>query len=109
MRRLADIAPDFMAELHAALIAEGYSELVIQLPIVMVGRVSVDQTVSMGYIQIHSPSLSEEQWHKARESVSTICIAQPHWLNIDLDAANRICGIEIEVSGRADLIKQLSY
>jgi len=95
VRRLADAAPDLVAELDAALTCEGHRELAKQLSLLLLGQISVDEIANMAYVDVHYPGLSEDHWHKARESLSTVCLAQPYCFNIDLDVADRICGIEI--------------
>jgi hypothetical protein len=106
MQRLAQVAPEFVSELEAALLAEGHDAVARQLPIVLLREVSIDRTSHMGYVQIQHPGLNDDQWHKAKESISTLDFAGPYWFHIDLDVSDRICGVELK--GRDDLLENLA-
>jgi len=106
MAQLRHVAPEFIAELEAALKHEGHDTVVKQLPDLLLGEVSIDRTLHIGYVRFQHPGLSEEQWAKAKESISTLTFAQPYWFNIDLDVSNRICGVEL--SDRDELLDKLA-
>ena len=106
MQRLAELAPEFVAEVETALLDNGHDVVAKQVAIVLLREVSIDRTSHMGCIRVQHPELNEDQYHKANESISELNFADPYWFHILLDVSDRICGIE--VSGRDEFLNKLA-
>ena len=100
--RLADVAPDFAAEVAAALESEGFSQLYAKVYEASVERWTWDHRANAGYIYV---AQAKSLHHSETPAAETIAFADPHWFNVDLRSNGDIFGIEL--LGRREIIERL--
>ena len=84
MTRLADLVPEFVAELEGALEGEGRAALASQLRDAELERCAFDRELGAGYLHLRGAA------SPAAEKVS---FREPHWFGVELEAAGRVRGI----------------
>ena len=106
MKTIAAAAPDFAAELSAALAGEGEEPLAVQLIRAQITHLTYDDTADAGYIYLEPPVAPIPSLHREAAKVKkTIPFGNPHWFNIDVDHEGYAFGVE--VLGRKDVIAKL--
>ena len=104
MSVLASIVPKLVAEVSAALIAEGRGEFIPQLESGIIERCSYDQSVEAGYVYFVRPAPSLHFAKLAVPIAETISFLDVGF-NIDIDHDGYIFGIEF--LDRADFVAEL--
>jgi uncharacterized protein YuzE len=94
MSRLASIVPELIAEVGAALAAEGRSELVAQLEAGVIERCTYDPSVDAGYIYLSRPRPSPHFAKLAAPVAETIPFLDAGF-NVDVDHDGHIFGVEL--------------
>jgi len=101
MKTLAEIAPDFVAEVKIVLEAEGQAALAEQIEGARITRCTYDRTVDAGYIYFDRLAPNPLFTKLAAPVAETLPFASPHWFNIDVDHDGQLFGIEL--LGRRDV------
>ena len=104
MKTLKATVPDLVAEVGAALTAEGRNTLVPQLATATIEHCTYDQEANAGYIYIVRPS-KRSLSNLAAPVAETISFYEKHGINIDVDHDGNIFGIEW--LDRPDIIRTL--
>lgn len=86
MARLAELVPDFVAELERALSGEGRAALASQLHDAEVERCTFDRELGAGYIYLRGATAPVAE---------TVSFREPHWFGVDVDHDGRPYGIEL--------------
>ena len=105
MRDLKSTVPDLVAEVGAALTAEGRDMLVSQLATAAIEHCTYDQAANASYIYMARPSPSPHFSNLAAPVAETISFYGEHGINIDVDHDGNIFGIEL--LDRPDIITKL--
>jgi uncharacterized protein YuzE len=105
MRTLASTVPGLVAELGAALTADGHLPLLSQLTSARIDRCTYDEEADAGYIYLLRPAPSPHFANLAAPVAETIAFFQTHGFNIDVDHDGNLYGIEL--LGRPDIIVKL--
>jgi uncharacterized protein YuzE len=105
MPTLLSILPHLVAEVEAALAAEGRAELVTQLASAIILQCSFDQEADAGYIELNRYSPSLHFAKLATPVAETLSFFENHGINIDIDHDGQLFGIEL--IGRPDIIPKL--
>lgn len=106
MASLSDAAPEFSAEVAAALCGIGRTTLASQLVTAEISRATYDADADAGYIYLRPPVPALPGVHREAAPVrETVPFEGPHWFNVDVDHEGYAFGVE--VLGRMDLIERL--
>jgi uncharacterized protein YuzE len=105
MRTLTTTVPGLVAEVGAALTAEGRDALVPQLATAAIERCTYDEEANAGYIYIVRPSQSPQYANLGAPVAETISFYGERGINIDVDHDGNIYGIEF--LDRPDVIAKL--
>lgn len=84
MARLADLVPDFVAEVERVLAGEGRAALASQLRDADVALCTFDRELGAGYIHFKRVTVAEK-----------VSFREPHWFGVDVDGDGRVVGIEL--------------
>lgn len=84
MARLADLVPDFVAEVERALAGEGRADLASQLRDAEVERVTFDRELGAGYVHFRRATVAEK-----------VSFREPHWFGVEIDGDGKVLGIEL--------------
>ena len=86
MTRLADIVPDFVAELEGALSGSGRAALASKLRNAEVERCTFDREQGAGYIYLRGAT---------PPAAETFSFREPHWFGVEVDHDGRLHGIDL--------------
>ena len=95
MNALAAVAPEFQAEVSAALASEGRADLASQVAGAIIERCTYDASVNAGYIYLARPAPSAHFAKLAAPVAETIPFFGDGGFNIDVDHDGHILGIEL--------------
>jgi len=104
MSRLASIVPELVAEVGAALVAEGRGGLTPQLELGIIERCTYDSSSDAGYIYLTRPRPSPHFAKLAAPVAETIPFLEAGF-NVDVDHDGHIFGIEL--LSRSDFFAKL--
>ena len=105
MRTLKLAVPDLVAEVGAALTAEGRDQLVSPLAAAAIERCTYDEEANAGYIYLVRPAPSPHFAKLGAPVAETVSFYGEHGINIDIDHDGNIFGIEL--LDRPDVITKL--
>jgi uncharacterized protein YuzE len=103
--QLATIAPELVSELATVLVAEGRTDLAIQLRSAEIRQCNYDGSVDAGYIYLVRPRPS---WYYEKLSApvkETVACNIQSGLNVDVDHDGNLFGIEF--LSRPDIVAKL--
>ena len=84
MARLADLVPDFVAEVEHALAGEGRAALAAQLRDAEIERCTFDRELGAGYIHFKRVTVAEK-----------VSFREPHWFAVEVGGDGNVVGIEL--------------
>ena len=105
MGALSDIAPEFIAEVAAALTSAGRADLVPQLSSGIMERWTYDPDADAGNIYFVRPRPSSHFEKRSRPVAETISFDPDNGFYVDVDHDGHIFGIEYV--GRPDVLAKL--
>lgn len=106
MANISDAAPEFAAEVVAALRGVGRPSLASQLIVAEIAQTTYDAGASAGYVYLCAPAAVVAGVHREATPVAeTLPFAAPHWFNVDVDHEGYAFGVEL--LGRPDVIEKI--